>query len=390
MCGGSARGATSDGGTCGSATTPTMPAERGSHGANESWALLAVAAACARLWKRRHREHACCNGAVGQVCIIGVGRQYTYLLTQEAVTAFDSRNPRGITAWTDSDLLSLPGAEDDRFEYKSSLTGDGELSNKISRAASGFWNSGGGVFVAGVDGTGRPDGGLSATVGKQVRRDWADQVIARTEPRGPYAIATIAGTGEGAEFGIQLGKVSLVIGFGESYVGPHMAYDGKYYIRAGAHTVPASHYLVEAIRARRGVDIPMLRPLLRTKRHRHRVIELVVMAVSEAPALDVEITLDPIPPLFADVGKNPFPVRPKLIDRKNPLSLDVSLSAGPRAMADPFVVRLRYHDIVGRSYEEEFTVSLFEQMPIVHVGKSEAESLTDALTEIAKAIAGLK
>lgn len=304
--------------------------------------------------------------------------------------AFDPRDPRGITTWTESDLLDLPWAEDDRFEYKSSRTSDNDLGNKISRAASGFWNSGGGVFVAGVDGTGQPDGGLSAAVGRTTRRDWADQFIGKTEPRGPYAVATIAGSGEGAEFSIQPGKVALVIGFGESYVGPHMAYDGRYYIRAGAHTVPASHYLVEAIRARRGVDTPMLRPVLRAKRHRHRVIELVIIAVSEAPALDVEITLDPVPPLFAGVNKPLFPIRPKLIDRENPLALDVSLSTGPRAMVDPFVVRLHYHDLIGRVYEEEYTVSLFEQMPIVHVGKSEAESLTDALTAIAKAIAKLK
>ena len=304
--------------------------------------------------------------------------------------AFDPRDPRGITAWTGSDILDLPRAEDDRFEYKSSRTSDDDLRNKISRAASGFWNSGGGVFVAGVDGGGRPDGGLSDAVGRTTRRDWGDQAIGKTEPRGPYAVATIAGAGEGAEFSIQPGKVALVIAFGESYVGPHMAHDGKYYIRAGAHTVPASHYLVEAIRARRGVDTPMLRPIVRTKRHQHRVIELVVIAVSDAPALDVEITLDPVPPLFAGVGKEPFPIRPKLIDRENPLAFDLSLSAGPRAMNEPVAVRLRYHDMIGRVYDEEYTVSLFEQMPIVHVGKSQAENLTDALSEIAKAIAKLK
>lgn len=302
--------------------------------------------------------------------------------------AFDPRDPRSVVSWTASDLIDLPGSEDDRFEYKSSQTGDGELGNKIARAAAGFWNSGGGAFVAGVDGNGRPDGGLPTNVGRQTRRDWADQMVGKVEPRGLYAVATITSEGEGSP--VQTGKVVLVIGFGESYAGPHMAPDGRYYIRAGAHTVPASHYLVEAIRARRAVDTPMLRPILRTKRHQHRVIELVVLAVTNAPALDVEVTLDPVPPLFEGISTPPFPIRPSLIDRDNPLAFDVSLAAGPKAMGDPFVVRLRYHDVIGRAYDEEYTVSLLEQMPIMHVGKSEAESLTDALTKIAEAVAKLK
>jgi len=52
----------------------------------------------------------------------------------------------------DNQLDQMPTAEDDRHEYKSSLTKDAELSDKIAKAASGFWNSGGGLFVIGIDG----------------------------------------------------------------------------------------------------------------------------------------------------------------------------------------------------------------------------------------------
>jgi hypothetical protein len=63
------------------------------------------------------------------------------------------------------DLGSLPASEDDKFEYKSSATAMLALRDKIGKAASGFWNSGGGVFVVGVDGTRKPDGGIAKTVG---------------------------------------------------------------------------------------------------------------------------------------------------------------------------------------------------------------------------------
>lgn len=46
---------------------------------------------------------------------------------------------------------------------------------------------------------------------------------------------------------IQPRNIVLVIGFEESSNAPHMAYDGTYRVRAGAHSEPASHFLVEAI-----------------------------------------------------------------------------------------------------------------------------------------------
>src|SRR4051794_33270887 len=88
---------------------------------------------------------------------------------------FNPENWEAVLKLEDKDLVSLPSAEDDRHEYKASSTRDNELADKIARAASGFWNSGGGLFVAGVTGDGQPDGGVSLTVGRQSRRDWIDQ-----------------------------------------------------------------------------------------------------------------------------------------------------------------------------------------------------------------------
>jgi hypothetical protein len=47
------------------------------------------------------------------------------------------------------DIDSLPPAEDDAFEYKSSRTPLDKLKEKIKKAASAFANSGGGCFIAG-------------------------------------------------------------------------------------------------------------------------------------------------------------------------------------------------------------------------------------------------
>jgi len=50
------------------------------------------------------------------------------------------------------DLTHLPNAENDDFEFKSIATSWDELKKKLNCAASGFTNSGGGYFIAGVDG----------------------------------------------------------------------------------------------------------------------------------------------------------------------------------------------------------------------------------------------
>ena len=82
---------------------------------------------------------------------------------------FNPNKPDSILDIQDEDLSKLPTEEDDWHEYKSSSTKDKELGKKISAAASGFWNSGGGLFVVGVDGNGKPDGVISINVGRQSR-----------------------------------------------------------------------------------------------------------------------------------------------------------------------------------------------------------------------------
>ena len=85
-----------------------------------------------------------------------------------------------ISKWEYQDLLELPSEESEIYEYKSSKTPLDKLKNKISIAASAFWNSGGGIFIAGINDCGKIDGGIPDKNGKQNIRDWVDNAIKLT------------------------------------------------------------------------------------------------------------------------------------------------------------------------------------------------------------------
>jgi hypothetical protein len=57
----------------------------------------------------------------------------------------------------------------------------------------------------------------------------------------------------------------LVVLVKESTIGPHMAHDNKYYIRAGTHTEPSRHFLVEAIWAKRHLLKPRIAHVVRPR-----------------------------------------------------------------------------------------------------------------------------
>ena len=148
------------------------------------------------------------------------------------------------------DLTNLPDAEDDNFEFKSSTilglnNNVKDLSKKLSCAVSGFANSGGGYFVVGVDQNGNADGGLPQKIGKQYLCDWVDQVINQVEPVPRYDVKLIKDSlGRGI---IHQDLVVLVVAIYESHIAPHMAPDYHYYIRAGAHTLKAKHFIIDSI-----------------------------------------------------------------------------------------------------------------------------------------------
>ena len=272
---------------------------------------------------------------------------------------FDPENYEAILKLEDKDLASLPSAEDDRHEYKSGSTKDFELADKIARAASGFWNSGGGLFVAGVNGTGQPDGGILLTVGRQSRRDWIDQAISRVAPRGRYAVQCIEDCGAGAT--ITAGNAVVLIGFAASEVGPHMAPDNRYYLRAGAHTVPATHFLVEAIHARRGLRTPLLRHVVRRKPEGGGVLQLGILCLNEAPAVNVEITIDPVPRWLNGWGPR-LPLLVPVISPDAPFYFDFHLLTVGNDPRPSFNVSLKYSDLAEREHRATLMVDADKQV----------------------------
>ena len=276
---------------------------------------------------------------------------------------FDPTKPNDILELEDLDLSEfLPNAEDDRHEYKSSaIKNDKELGDKIAKAASGFWNSGGGLFVVGVDGNGQPDGGISLNVGRQSRRDWIDQAISQVMPKSCYVIHSIENSS--SCMNIEQGKAVFLIGFGESEIGPHMANDHRYYIRAGAHTEPANHFIVEAIHARRGLRTPLLSHLVRWKPGNSGVIQLGIVVLNAAPAFNVSIKIDRIPQIFRSNLEEKLSVQIPIISEQFPWFFDICVIIfRGYELLPPFEINLTYSDMANRTYQQNFEVDIARQL----------------------------
>jgi hypothetical protein len=288
-----------------------------------------------------------------------------------------------VEEWTEEHLATLPDNETDYYEYKSSLIPNERLKKELAVAASAFWNSGGGVFVAGMNDNGQIDGGLPATIGSQRIRDWVDQVLNYVEPTGPYAVKIIERSS--AESPIREGHVVLVIGFGESSNVPHMAPDYRYYIRAGTHSLPAGHFIVEAIRTRRGLSRPFLRGLLQMHANKTNIVQLVVLATNEAPALDVHLTFNTIPRAFAN-APNIFPLQIPIIDRNNPFSMDLLKSFDIKRTfgIEPIYLELHYRDIAGKDYQERQLLDPFRSLSPVQIGSEDVDVIKKSLKELVK------
>ena len=284
---------------------------------------------------------------------------------------FDPNNFRAIENWEAGDLSGLP-EEDDRHEYKSGLTLDKALAEKIEHAASGFWNSGGGLFVAGVGGDGRPDGGISQSVGRQSRLDWIDQSVSRVTPKARYAVHCVAGGPAVPE-----GRVVALIGFAPSEAGPHMAGDNRFYLRAGAHTVRAGQFLVEAMFARRHHHKPRLIHVLDLRQYTSATSSLTVdiISLTPAPALDVELTLAGMP---TDL-KLSLPLKTTLIDATHGFSFRFDV---PREGFSGNL-KVQYSDLAGSRYTYEADIHTRDCLPSWHRG-------VDHLGEIARSLDGIR
>lgn len=288
-----------------------------------------------------------------------------------------------IRDWEYENLLDLPQEENEIYEYKSSKTPLDQLKLKISKAASAFWNSGGGIFIAGVDDKGKVDGGIPGKNGKQDIRDWADNAIKLTEPVGEYEVSILP-----VESNINKqdsSKVIVLIKFYQSNVAPHMAYDKKYYIRVGAHSDGASHFLVEALRSLRNISRPNLKGVMGYHPSKPGIEELLIIAINDAVALDIKLTFDPFPKSLQDHFIKEFPLEIAVIDRNNPFRMDIS-GFGFRNQSfgeEPATLLLTYKDVLGNEYNTEQQISPHKNLQPMSIGEDINVRLVKAIEKLA-------
>ena len=159
-----------------------------------------------------------------------------------------------------------------------------------------------------------------------------------------------------------------------------MAYDKKYYIRAGACSSPASHFLVESIRARRGLVDPMLKGTLRFTQRDDNVVELVITSINDATALEVEVSFDPPTKTFKEFYVDKFPLIIPLVNKLNPFTMDISIWPNSKMAfgENPVILKLKYKDITGKLFESDQILDISKNLgPMKITG-------TDYLKEIKK------
>src|SRR4028118_1647125 len=148
---------------------------------------------------------------------------------------------------------------------------------------------------------------------------------------------------------IEPGKGVFLIGFGESEIGPHMANDHRYYIRAGAHTVPANHFIVEAIHARRGLRTPLLSHLVRRKPGNSGVIQLGIIVLNAAAAINVSLKIDALPKIFTPALEEELSLQIPIISEQFPLFFDIYQISINDQELPPLEINLTYSDMANRT-----------------------------------------
>jgi hypothetical protein len=167
-----------------------------------------------------------------------------------------------------------------------------------------------------------------------------------------------------------------------------MAYDKKYYIRAGAHSEPASHFLVESIRAHRTAQTPVMRAILRHSEHKSNVIELVILVLNDVAALDTRLSFNPLPRMFDMYRANRFPLLIPAIDRLHPFSMELfhwgnsSQTFGESAVE----LALSYENQYGGSFNYTQTIDIKNSIGPLTIGNSDAAEIAKATAEIGKEV----
>ncbi|TWT57377.1 hypothetical protein KOR42_07370 [Thalassoglobus neptunius] len=149
-----------------------------------------------------------------------------------------------------------------------------------------------------------------------------------------------------------------------------MAHDYRFYIRAGAHTVKARQFIVEAIWSKRYFQKPRIAHVFRPKPQNEQVIQLGVVALTNAPALDVRIRLEPLGENFRQCPQY-FPLQIPVVNSLNPFYIDVTTDFKGEAMFGTNVhVIAEYRDLAGSEYTYDEPVSISNAIPLFGLVKT--------------------
>ena len=278
-------------------------------------------------------------------------------------------------------LDNIPFTETDEFEFKSGKTSDEALKNKVTAAASAFLNSGGGHFIVGIDNGGVVDGGISTSVGRQSREDWLDNLIHQVHPTPQYNIHKIESVGSRGT--LARGHALFAITYPSSTVAPHMSSDKRYYIRAGAHTVPANNLIVESLWAKRLVGKPRLVHTVRVRPDDREAVQFGVVSTNDDVALNVRVNVTPLIGTIQKTEKY-WPLTAAIVDRANPMFFDyINFSRISTEIDRQTTINVEYEDLSGNKYVYEKT---FLSASSIGPMKIDQNKVVFALENIAQAL----
>lgn len=297
-----------------------------------------------------------------------------------------------VATWDETDLEVLPSDETDEYEYKSSLIHKrkgyrDELRKKLHKVASAFWNSGGGYFIVGVDDKGIIDGGIPAKMGRESLSDWVDTVLHEVEPVGNYQVKLIEPDPNKSL--INSGQVVLVIGFDESFNLPHMASDNRYYIRAGAHTAPAKHFIVEALRAKRSASRPILYGNIQLSPTRAGIYELTIATTNQVPAINITVNIKGLPNQLVKTLGIHLPLTIPMVNVNSPFRMEIAsylfLSSWENELKEKdWILEISYYDLIGNEYTEEQILNPLTSVGPLQFGQTTEKTLEEIRKELEK------
>lgn len=226
--------------------------------------------------------------------------------------------------------LSVLGNESDSLEFKSGAIRQSELKSELEKNASAFWNTGGGVMI-GIKDDGSVDG-IDPQIGRQPVEQWVEKVVSSVRPIGKCDTKTWFNKENPA---VPNGKIVLGVMFHESHAFPHQAPDDRYYIRAGSHSFPANHVIVESLFARRVAHFPVVKCLASLSADTSNIHQLTfnIKSVNDYPAFDVKakVTILRIEKGYPDQPKTAFA---DMVDRTSPLMIEMSVPSDFRMRID--------------------------------------------------------